>query len=74
MTWYFLSIRNIHAGSIFPPLTKNNGLNYYGVCLLRLKDQLLPRKDDPFPMGVSLKTLSITVSLHWIHNISVSMC
>lgn len=41
------------------------------VCLLRLKDQLLPSKHDPFPMGISLNDpVSITVSLHWIHNIS----
>lgn len=68
---YFLSIKNIHAGSIFQPMTKNNGLNYYGVYLLCLRDQLLPSKYDPFPMGISLNDPeSITVSLHWIHNIS----
>lgn len=67
----FLSIKNIHAGSIFQAMTKNNGLNYYGVCLLRLKGQLFPSKHDPFPMGISLNDPgSITVSLHWIHNIS----
>lgn len=42
------------------------------VCLLCLKDQLLPSKHDPFPMGISLNDPeSITVSFHCIHNISV---
>lgn len=41
------------------------------VCVLRLKDQLLPSKHDPFPMGIPLNDPeSITFSLRWIHNIS----
>lgn len=77
---YFLSIKNIRAGSTFSAneKKKNNDLNYCGVCLLRLEDQLLPSKHEPFPMGISLNDPeSITVSRFTIYPLSqraVAMC
>lgn len=69
---YFLSIKTYMLGPFFSQWQKIMASTIMVcLCLLRLKDQLLPSKHDPFPMGISLNNpVSITVSLHWIHNIS----